>query len=249
MRQGRLWTPELLGSGLIFDFSRRDTWTLNSTLQDLRGLASLARATGTSSMFATTLGTNLACGFFGNSGYHTTSANAWLQANAAAPITIFSVWRCDSLGGVNGLVQIGTSSVALESIRTRLGTGSVLVSNDSSTIRIGSAFVVGTEYLLVQTHDTSAPRHRFRFNGSSFATWASDDGGSLVSTTGALGIGWDAEGSNGMRGAIAAVCVIPGIISTLDAQNLEGWAAHKWGITARLPATHPFKNTPPLIGG
>jgi len=31
-------------------------------------------------------------------------------------------------------------------------------------------------------------------------------------------------------------------------QAVEGYLAHKWGLTANLPATHPFKNRPPLIG-
>jgi hypothetical protein len=29
---------------------------------------------------------------------------------------------------------------------------------------------------------------------------------------------------------------------------VEGYMAHKWGMNARLPATHPFRNDPPLIG-
>jgi hypothetical protein len=31
-------------------------------------------------------------------------------------------------------------------------------------------------------------------------------------------------------------------------QPIEGYLAHKWGLTANLPAAHPFKNRPPLIG-
>jgi hypothetical protein len=31
-------------------------------------------------------------------------------------------------------------------------------------------------------------------------------------------------------------------------QTVEGYLAHKWGLTANLPAAHPFKNRPPLIG-
>jgi hypothetical protein len=31
-------------------------------------------------------------------------------------------------------------------------------------------------------------------------------------------------------------------------QTVEGYLAHKWGLTADLPAAHPFKNRPPLIG-
>jgi hypothetical protein len=31
-------------------------------------------------------------------------------------------------------------------------------------------------------------------------------------------------------------------------QTVEGYLAHKWGLVANLPAAHPFKNRPPLIG-
>jgi hypothetical protein len=31
-------------------------------------------------------------------------------------------------------------------------------------------------------------------------------------------------------------------------QTVEGYLAWKWGLVANLPAAHPFKNRPPLIG-
>lgn len=32
-----------------------------------------------------------------------------------------------------------------------------------------------------------------------------------------------------------------------EVAKLEGWAAHKWGLTASLPAGHPYKTTAPTI--
>jgi hypothetical protein len=42
-------------------------------------------------------------------------------------------------------------------------------------------------------------------------------------------------------------CVIETTAPILIAnrERLEGWAAHTFGITARLPANHPYKNAPP----
>jgi hypothetical protein len=34
-------------------------------------------------------------------------------------------------------------------------------------------------------------------------------------------------------------------LSTSDRQKLEGYMAHKWGLTDNLPANHPYKNAPP----
>lgn len=36
-----------------------------------------------------------------------------------------------------------------------------------------------------------------------------------------------------------------GALTTLDRQKAEGYLAHKYGLTANLPAGHPYKTTPP----
>jgi hypothetical protein len=36
-------------------------------------------------------------------------------------------------------------------------------------------------------------------------------------------------------------------LSVADRQKLEGYLAHKWGLTANLPSDHPYKSTPPTI--
>ena len=41
------------------------------------------------------------------------------------------------------------------------------------------------------------------------------------------------------------VLVNLGSLSALDTQKLEGYLAHKWGLTANLPANHPYKVNPP----
>jgi hypothetical protein len=44
---------------------------------------------------------------------------------------------------------------------------------------------------------------------------------------------------------IAEIIIINTSVSTLDRQKLEGYLAHKWGLTANLPANHPYKVNPP----
>jgi hypothetical protein len=43
----------------------------------------------------------------------------------------------------------------------------------------------------------------------------------------------------------AEIIVSSTLLSTLDRQKLEGYLAHKWGLTANLPANHPYKVNPP----
>lgn len=44
---------------------------------------------------------------------------------------------------------------------------------------------------------------------------------------------------------IAEIVIINTSVSILDRQKLEGYLAHKWGLTASLPANHPYKVNPP----
>ena len=45
--------------------------------------------------------------------------------------------------------------------------------------------------------------------------------------------------------SVAEIVVLYSAITTLDRQKLEGYLAHKWGLTANLPAGHPYKTVGP----
>jgi len=71
---------------------------------------------------------------------------------------------------------------------------------------------------------------------------------SLFNSTAELAIGFNFDGSNvfePLNGQIAAI-VIATNPSLTDLQKLEGWAAHKYGLTANLPADHPYKTAVPV---
>jgi hypothetical protein len=44
---------------------------------------------------------------------------------------------------------------------------------------------------------------------------------------------------------ISEIICCPANLSTTDRQKVEGYLAHKWGLTANLPAGHPYKNVAP----
>jgi hypothetical protein len=48
-------------------------------------------------------------------------------------------------------------------------------------------------------------------------------------------------------GAVGEWIVIPSEIDNALAEKLEGYLAHKWGLTASLPNDHPYKSTAPTI--
>jgi len=71
----------------------------------------------------------------------------------------------------------------------------------------------------------------------------------IQNTTGSLSIGAiignGTQNSNNLPGEIAEIIVLPVVASTTDRQKMEGYLAHKWGLTANLPADHPYKTVGP----
>ena len=53
--------------------------------------------------------------------------------------------------------------------------------------------------------------------------------------------------SRRLNGAIGEVVVWHGAITNSDRYKIEGYLAHKWGITSNLPAGHPYKSNQPLV--
>ena len=70
--------------------------------------------------------------------------------------------------------------------------------------------------------------------------------GSISSSRTDTNIGIDRTFTDrGWRGKIAEIILLPSVPSTLDRQKTEGYLAHKWGLTANLPAGHPYKTIGP----
>lgn len=48
-------------------------------------------------------------------------------------------------------------------------------------------------------------------------------------------------------GQIAEIIVCPAYVDSTTRQKIEGYLAHKWGLTANLPSDHPYKNAAPKL--
>jgi hypothetical protein len=55
------------------------------------------------------------------------------------------------------------------------------------------------------------------------------------------------DGLRNYNGDIAELVLIPGLPTTATRQRIEGYLAHKWGLTANLPSDHPYKTVAPTI--
>lgn len=47
------------------------------------------------------------------------------------------------------------------------------------------------------------------------------------------------------NGRISEMVLREGVTNLSDSQKIEGYLAHKWGLTANLPSNHPYKVNPP----
>ena len=65
--------------------------------------------------------------------------------------------------------------------------------------------------------------------------------GSLTQSLTVIGADNSLSSSRAILGIIAEVIISTEDWSTLQRQKIEGYLAHKWGLTANLPAGHPYK--------
>lgn len=71
--------------------------------------------------------------------------------------------------------------------------------------------------------------------------------GTVFNGASGIQIGNAAIVSAPLNGGIAEIIVVASSLSDTDRQKLEGYLAHKWGLTANLPSGHSYKNTAPTV--
>lgn len=160
--------------------------------------------------------------------------------------TVAIVWK------LNQLVQ----NERIYDIKTGFGGLQLLRDNLTSTICTKSSFyqsglvsdqwfttALSTE-LTIQRFDTNSTL--FNRNGSVITGTTGLNVGEAgsVSTIGARA---DLASTTYLDGSIAELVVVNGISSVIEVQKLEGYLAHKWGLTANLPAGHPYKSAAPTV--
>jgi hypothetical protein len=91
---------------------------------------------------------------------------------------------------------------------------------------------------------TSGTSKQIFANGKSEGTSAS--AGVIGTMAGGGRIG-NVVGQGYIGGDIAEMVILTGTVSATDRESMEGYLAHKWGITTNLSSSpaHPYKNTPP----
>jgi len=152
------------------------------------------------------------------------SSGIWLGLGSSA-----------SANPLHSPVSLDASSLFVSS-RRDLATGgagtSITGSNSASAnLLLGNVFT-----------GTSTTLYR---NGSQDATGAQDVG--TLGTLNRFAIGALARTTVGgyATGTISEIIIHTTAISTDTRQRIEGYLAHKWGLTASLPNDHPYKTVGP----
>jgi hypothetical protein len=165
---------------------------------------------------------------------------------AALPATEQNIFRA-STNGFSSRVFFGAGATAANKVQVggrRLDAdsfASVASSGDASTtlfeIQSGIYDYANSDLYLHINGTLIASSTSFQANGST-----SDTDSQLVAIGGGGGFDFTAGFFNGDIGELVA---LPTAASLDTRQRIEGYLAHKWGLTASLPIDHPYKTVGP----
>lgn len=172
------------------------------------------------------------------------------RSTDASPTSRYLVFSARQIAAVRFGLLVGTSAAsnankpAFFAQRLDAETAAAL---RSPNVRVGS-------YLMLFAHINYSTRAGVIYeNGSQSAsnaaltTSAGNTSDTSSVATHPLSVGAFPDGSVAADVDLAAVVIGNTNLSASDREKLEGWAAHKWGLTANLPAGHPYKTTAPTI--
>lgn len=123
----------------------------------------------------------------------------------------------------------------------------------------GTAFNSPSNVVIPGRNNTSTFIEQYSAGGADYAWAAYLNGtnaaggslGSLWNNSNILTrIGLQFEGLTGIStwsGTIAEIVWTNSVMASPVRQKLEGYLAHKWGLTGSLPADHPYKTDPPYV--
>jgi hypothetical protein len=246
------WTPTELGSSLAvwLDADDASTITLNgSTVSQWSDKSGNARHA--SQATAANQPTYTASGLNGK------PVLTWGHANTSVlntaftlnyPLSVYAVAQVTQTTAVRGIVGSGSASYAL---------GTLTASPAASAYALWNPFLNGGAYInnTVTTNPVIVGSTAVSNDENTWNTYVNaSNAGQAIWDTGTpvapsfIRIGYSGTSTEYWLGTIGEVVICSTTLSTTDRQKVEGYLAWKWGLTANLPANHPFKTTPPHPG-
>ena len=260
-----LWTPDRINTALWLDADDAATLTPDGsgnveTWVDKSGNANNAVQSNSARRFvyayAALNGKNVVRGDGGTN--HLTIANdasivssnnisffAVVKKNLAASGTDRSSIFHTSDGDLSFWAEIGTLSGSNVDYTDGFATAGAV--SAQFTTRTNNVISDGLAALLSYTRNGSGDTHSVRVDGDE-KSYTYDAGDYSNSTQQKLiGIRTTSSLNQAFDGDIAEIIFVSSTLSVSDVEKVEGYLAHKWGLSASLPADHPYKAAAPLI--
>jgi hypothetical protein len=156
----------------------------------------------------------------------------------AGQYTLIAVYKVNSTQtGYRGVIAVGPSGTGGTCLLAR-SSASFISSFGADDINSTFAYANGQSVIAAIEDDNGSATKSFWVNGSAAGTFTDNPVGQAT-----LHIG----GNIGQFASITlAECIaVPVVTTSTVRQKLEGYLAHKWGLTANLPAGHPYKTVGP----
>lgn len=246
------WTPSAITTALWYDAADATTITLDSGVvsqfNDKSGNGKhLVQATASSRPTPVSSGQN---------GLDTMSFDGGDQLQltgqsdiGTGAIHIFQVWKAGSSLGTYFrpplLLDNGMPGKPLQRFATAstsyLRLGGTPNINPPVNIRTKTAFCI---HLLSAVNNSPRDLEEW-FDGTLSYSGTSTNTYDLTSQKITMGVGDYA--SYIFAGEFCEAVVLAGTMTEATRQKIEGYLAHRWGLTASLPSGHPYKSTPPTV--
>jgi hypothetical protein len=194
------------------------------------------------------------------------SAAPWRFLHDSTGSSVFTVWKPGTssdpnavygLLGTNGSSSVNTGISLFFDDRLSLSRDNRLVTfvTDNTTnwvVNTSTADNFATPNAnqicgwVLNPSATASARSSVRVNGGTASQTNTDSfAPASVNPTFPLQIGALGNNTALLLGSIAEVVIFAGVVSDSNRQRIEGYLAWKWGLTANLPAGHPYKTVGP----
>ena len=124
--------------------------------------------------------------------------------------------------------------------------GSIFNQNICNTLTPNARHIISSRTDV--TNATATNRHYLSIDGAieiNYNTYSESP--SQSNATYDFQIGSNGTGMAALVGEIGELVIVASMLSDTTRKKIEGYLAHKWSLTANLPADHPYKFGPPRV--
>jgi hypothetical protein len=152
--------------------------------------------------------------------------------------TLIAVYKVNSAQtGFRGVFNVGPANNSGGTMLVARTTSSFVGSFGGVELNSTAAYANGQSLIAIIEDDNGSAIKSFWINGAQSGTFTNNPEGQSGTVGGIL--------SQYAAITMAECLAIPSVASTSTRQRIEGYLAHKWGLTANLPGDHPYKTVGP----